>query len=472
MKLIRIPFFLILITLIGYFAVNTQILSRIEKNAPELGEVLVPSTIGTTLDAIRVEAHDHGSGIKEFSLNLVQGEKTLQLESILYVDPVSTHISEPFIEGINKIFKDGPAELILIISDASLWKNTREERFKVFLDFSKPKLSVLSMQHIATQGGAEFILVEAEDSNLQHVGVKVGEYEFSGIPAALLDPDFKGSKVYAVLFALPLEIDKPSPYAFAKDEAGNMTTSTLHFRVKPYRLKDTTPNVSSQFVEDKVRPLYDEYVEILPSIEIDETDPVSVFRMVNENYRAWLQKELNSLPLSTKALSSGTFMKPMASATTSNFGESRSYTVEGVPAGGSRHDGLDLASVQRDSVVAANYGTVILSKSFGIYGNTVVLDHGMGLTSLYGHLSSISVIEGEEVAKGQELGRSGATGLAGGDHLHFEFRIGSAPVSPKEWWDPHWIKDHVTGKLAMVKEGLGLGSVEEKNEGLTADGRR
>jgi murein DD-endopeptidase MepM/ murein hydrolase activator NlpD len=457
MKLIRILFFLILITLIGYLGMNSDLLTRIEKSAPELGEVLVPSTIGTTLDTIRIEAHDNGSGIKEFSLNLVQGEKTLRLESILYVDPVPTHISEPFMEGINKTFKDGPAELILYITDASLWKNIRKERFKVFLDFSKPKLSVLSRQHIATQGGAEFILVEADDSNLQEVGVKVGEYTFAGIPAEVLDPDFTGSKIYAVLFALPLEIDSPSPYAFARDEAGNMSTSALEFRIKPYRLKDTTPNVSKQFIENKVRPLYNEYVSILPKNqikEIDETDPVAVFRMVNENYRAWLQKELHSLPLSSKALSAGTFIKPMASATTSNFGESRAYTVDGVPAGGSRHDGLDLASIERDSVVASNDGTVLLSRSFGIYGNTVVLDHGMGLTSLYGHLSSITVSEGEEVTKGQELGRSGATGLAGGDHLHFEFRIGSAPVTPREWWDAHWIKDHVTGKLAMVKEGL------------------
>jgi murein DD-endopeptidase MepM/ murein hydrolase activator NlpD len=73
----------------------------------------------------------------------------------------------------------------------------------------------------------------------------------------------------------------------------------------------------------------------------------------------------------------------------------------------------------------------------------VVVDHGWGLQTLYGHLSTLEVKEGDEVRKGQELGRSGTTGLALGDHLHFEVLIQGVSVTPVEWWDGKWIRDHV-----------------------------
>jgi murein DD-endopeptidase MepM/ murein hydrolase activator NlpD len=73
----------------------------------------------------------------------------------------------------------------------------------------------------------------------------------------------------------------------------------------------------------------------------------------------------------------------------------------------------------------------------------------MGLQSLYGHLSRIDVEKGETVAKGQTIGNSGATGLAGGDHLHFEIILSGLSVNPVEWWDPAWLKNNVGDKLSL-----------------------
>ena len=111
------------------------------------------------------------------------------------------------------------------------------------------------------------------------------------------------------------------------------------------------------------------------------------------------------------------------------------------------HLGFDLASVQNAPVPAANSGVVALARYFGIYGNTVVVDHGYGLMSLYAHLSTASVTPGQEVARGETLGQTGATGLAGGDHLHFTMLLQGLAVNPNEWWDAHWIEDRVARKL-------------------------
>ena len=114
------------------------------------------------------------------------------------------------------------------------------------------------------------------------------------------------------------------------------------------------------------------------------------------------------------------------------------------------HLGYDLASVGRAAVPAANDGVVVLARAFGIYGNAIVIDHGYGLQSLYGHLSTIEVQEGESVERGRSLGRTGATGLAGGDHLHFTMLLDGLAVDPVEWWDAHWIRDRLERKLGAA----------------------
>jgi len=111
------------------------------------------------------------------------------------------------------------------------------------------------------------------------------------------------------------------------------------------------------------------------------------------------------------------------------------------------HLGFDLSDVQNSPVEAANDGRVVWAKNLGIYGNCIVLDHGYGLQSIYGHLREINVKEGEMVKKGQNMGISGETGLAGGVHVHFSMQIDGVQVNPREWWDEHWIHDRIMSKL-------------------------
>ena len=131
----------------------------------------------------------------------------------------------------------------------------------------------------------------------------------------------------------------------------------------------------------------------------------------------------------------------------SNFAEMRTYLYGGREIDKQVHYGYDLASTRQSSVPAANRGAVVFAGPLTIYGNTVIVDHGLGLQTLYAHLSSIEVKVGDVVARGQELGRTGATGLAMGDHLHFEVLVNGVSVTPLEWWDAKWIRDHITKPL-------------------------
>jgi murein DD-endopeptidase MepM/ murein hydrolase activator NlpD len=113
------------------------------------------------------------------------------------------------------------------------------------------------------------------------------------------------------------------------------------------------------------------------------------------------------------------------------------------------HLGFDLAVTSHTPVVASNDGKVVWAAPLGIYGNCIVVDHGYGLQSIYGHLSEIAVKEGDMVKRGQAMGKSGSTGLAGGDHLHFSMQVDGVQINPVEWWDEHWINDHVRKRIEL-----------------------
>ena len=145
----------------------------------------------------------------------------------------------------------------------------------------------------------------------------------------------------------------------------------------------------------------------------------------------------------------GVFMRLPKAANRAQFADHRVYKFRGAVVDRQVHLGADLASLQQAPVPAANNGQVVFAGNVGIYGNTVVLEHGFGLFSLYSHLSSIQVNTGERVAKGHIIGRTGVTGLAVGDHLHFGMMVHDTLVNPIEWWDAHWIQDNITAKLNL-----------------------
>jgi len=150
----------------------------------------------------------------------------------------------------------------------------------------------------------------------------------------------------------------------------------------------------------------------------------------------------------------GVFLRLPGSANRAGFADHRTYKYNGKEVDRQVHMGVDLASLTRAEVPAANRGRVLATEKVGIFGNTVLIDHGFGLTTLYAHLSSISVSKGDMVEKGQIIGKTGITGLAVGDHLHFGVAVSNVFVNPLEWWDPAWIHNNILQKIEEVETGL------------------
>jgi len=126
----------------------------------------------------------------------------------------------------------------------------------------------------------------------------------------------------------------------------------------------------------------------------------------------------------------GPFIVPVEGPITSQFGTRRSYN--GGPAR-SYHEGIDYDAPPGAAVLAANDGQVALAEPLTVRGNAVIIDHGLGVYSGYYHLSEINAQEGQQVKKGDTVGKVGDTGLATGPHLHWEIRVSGINIDPAQW---------------------------------------
>jgi murein DD-endopeptidase MepM/ murein hydrolase activator NlpD len=230
----------------------------------------------------------------------------------------------------------------------------------------------------------------------------------------------------------------------AEDRAGNEGTVPLAVSLVERSFPSDTVQVSDGFLGRKIPELLPEH----------DGELIDAYLKVNRDLRRENAEKLRKLcsDSSDDRLWSGPFLQLPASQVNARFAERRTYVYEGREVDRQTHMGFDLASTARAAVPAANDGVVAFVGPLGIYGNTVLIDHGLGVFSLYGHLSEITVEKGQPVARGDQIGRTGATGLAGGDHLHFSMLVAGDFVDPLEWFDKQWIEEHVEAKLGTPRE--------------------
>jgi hypothetical protein len=274
-------------------------------------------------------------------------------------------------------------------------------------------------------------------------GVQVGEAFFEGRTGLSSDPN-----LYIAFFVFPYN-EKPNTQIWitAQDGAGNVAQAGIPYHVSAKRFKRDRIVLSEGFLKRKMP----EFLQFLGS-ESQGASLVDIFLQVNNGLRKSNHAALSQACEKSDAAIhwEGSFVRLPGSARMAGFADHREYEYNGKIVDEQVHLGIDLASTHQAPVPAANGGRVALAEYVGIYGNAVVLDHGFGLFSMYGHLSSLAVEKDQMVARGEVIGRTGTSGLAGGDHLHYGMMIDQTFVNPIEWWDPTWIKHNVTSKLQDV----------------------
>jgi len=402
-----------------------------------------------------IEASDQKTGLRNIKVSLRQDGPTIPVFEKKFshkgaFNKKGTHsYQEKFTISPKKFgLFQGQVNLTIEIHDFSKRRggdgNLTIIDHKMIVDTIRPSIAAITKSHNINIGGSGLIIYKTS-LDTSESGVFVNDMFFKGAP---FTQDGKG--IFVCYFALPFDGGKDSRlYLWARDSAGNEKKNNFYYHIRGRKFRQDNIRVTDKILEKIIN-------SFSPDIFEGEKTDVEKYLFLNKKIReenhAFL-KELCQNPTDEK-LWDNVWIRMKNAATMATFGDERKYFYNGDFIDKKFHLGIDLASLAMSPVQASNNGKVIYAQDLGIYGQTVVIDHGQGLYTIYGHLSEIDVNDGQIVKKGDAIGLTGSTGLATGDHLHFGFLIQGIPVNPIEWWDAHWIKDNIDRKIDRVSKIL------------------
>ena len=422
-----------------------------EGESPQIKLEPLPQYISSPR-TFRLEIGDKGRGLKRLVVSIEQGgrerkilEKHFPFKGLLNRHGVREQAVEFSVDPELLNLGQGTAVLKLMVRDYSRRNggdgNLAVAEHELVVDTIPPAIRPISRLNYINVGGTR-LLVYVASSDTVKSGVYVGDLFFPGFKAGPKYPEDH----YVCYFTVPHNLKRRYQlFLWAEDKAGNSSKVGFYYRIRRKRFRTERINISDRFLS-KVLPYFSEYLQGVEGSDIEK------FLWINRQLRKKNTQTFRELGqrASAEQLWEGRWLRLRNAATMAHFGDIRHYYYKGRKVDEQVHLGVDLASLAHSKVSAANRGKVIFSGGLGIYGITVVLDHGQGLFSVYSHLSEALVQVGDMVEKGHIIGITGQTGLAGGDHLHFGVMVHGIFVNPVEWWDPHWIKDNVTRKLKLI----------------------
>ncbi len=433
---------LLIVALAG--VVTGYLWTRFESDAPEIHTSTTPAFVNGQY-AHEFRFTDQGTGLERVRVWLEVGEDELELEEQLFRGNLFVGAEMSGERRINVSIDpaelgipDGPATLRAEAHDYSWGGNVTEVEVPLVIDTQPPRISLSSGLTYARPGGTRVATYSLGEEVKRH-GVRVGEQFFSGYP----HPSLPGH--FAAFYAIPLDATLDTvPQVVAIDRSGNEATVGTPIRLIEHRQQSDVIELSDGFMQQKV-------AELLPA---HGGDVLEGYLEINRGLRRASADRIREIcrKSNEEMLWRGAFQPLPNAARRAGFGDRRTYRYQGRDVDRQLHLGLDMASTSRAAVPAANDGIVAFADDLAIYGRTVIVDHGMGLFTLYAHLSDLSVAKADVVSKGDLVGHSGATGLAGGDHLHFAVIVGGEFADPFEWLDESWIQDHVHARLGTGPE--------------------
>lgn len=429
----KVLFVLVLIAVAGFYAFRLA-------SSPKPTIAVTPAITGLGQSAPLTLHLQHPKGVKNAVATISQNGSVYKVWELPQPTPNADN-TFTFNVGTKSTpqLKDGNAQLsVEAKANGILGKTSRWQR-EVTVVTQPPTVTADSDQHYLYRGMADLATMDIS-GHWTEAGVRVGDQKFRAWRMPGGKPGY--FSLYAFAWNMPAGTQ---PMAFASNGVGNDVTSPLVVQFP----KKEQPRYTKHELQ-----LDDKFIEKVVS-ELDPNgsgDMVQRFVKINNDMRKANNQTLSDLRLKTsdRFLWSQPFLRQPGAKNEAMFADNRSYIYKGQKIDEQTHLGYDLAVTQHVGVQASNDGTVVFAAPLGIYGNCIVVDHGYGLQTIYGHLSQIQVKEGDAVKRGQVMGLSGMTGMAGGDHIHFTMQLDGVQIDPKSWWDQHWIQDHIAKRVELT----------------------
>ena len=437
---------IIFLLLIGgaFFIYNSQIF---ERNKPK---ILTNDTIYWNLKKPLDISISDDSGVKFANATLSDGKNSIVVANTIYKKPLKLvhFLIKPPKNSF--IYKKQHFVLNIHSVDTSKWNffsgNSISKNINIFIDQKRPELYTINSSYAISKGGSALVVFKAEDKNMQELYIKTPfNKKFYPTP-------FYKKGYYISLLAWPIKEKKFRADIVAKDKAGNISKAHIALFIRPRRYRKSTIKLTDNFLNGKVSSFTE---EVAP--KLSNENPIKQFIYINEIERKKNEDLIHKISTKTdKSMIRNFYLKPFYplrnSARVASFGDYRTYIYKGKKVSNSYHLGVDLASTKMAKIKSSNKGEVVFAHFNGIYGNNIIIYHGLGLYSLYGHCSSFLVQKDDMVKRNQTIAKTGKTGMALGDHLHFGILIQGVEVYPLEWMDKHWMKLNIFNIIKDAKK--------------------
>jgi murein DD-endopeptidase MepM/ murein hydrolase activator NlpD len=395
------------------------------------------------------------SGLKSYSVSIItsKGERALEYEQFINVKE-SVHV---YLEPPKTAYAIKDKEIIISIeaNDASMWNfmngNSIVKEYKLKVDRRRPQLSSVANSYKIKKGGAALVIFKAADENLKEIYIETNfDKRFKAQP-------FYKEGYYISLLAWPVAESTFRANIIAKDFADNIAKTNVALYVKDKTYRESHIKLSDKFLNGKIAELAEEFAETQ-----GVTAPLERFKIINEDIRLKNENLIHEITSKVPDEMISDFklnkMYPLKNAAVvAYFGDHRKYTYKGDYISEAYHLGIDMASNAMAKIKPQNSGDVVYSDYNGLYGNMPIIHHGLGLYTLYGHCSSVSIRNGDVVDKGDHIANTGKSGYAMGDHLHFGVLIQGVEVRPAEWMDDTWMKLNIGDVIKAAKEIIDRG---------------
>ncbi len=444
---IKVLFSLILIVLIAGTAF-IYVSPQFEKNSPVVE--FKENVYWNLRDKLTMNLLDD-SGIKYYKITFKDGNSEKVLKQEILATPKKSITLELEAPKFNMFFKSKEVSLIVEAIDNSKWNffdgNKTINSYKIKIDKKRPVVEIISNSYAIRRGGSAVVIVKIEDENLKDAYLSFSKKErFELIP-------FYKENYYMALIGWPVTLTEfNGANIVAMDKANNFSQTKVPLYIRALKMRKSNIKISDSFINNVSTKVIEQSAETIPDslekIFVKQNDlirakNVATIRRVSSDY-------MNKDRVDNFGI--GVFKRLKNASTAGYFGQKRHYYHNREKIDEAWHLGVDWASVKRADIKTSNGGTVIFNDYLGIYGNTIIIDHGYGLQTLYAHTSASSVNVGDSVNKGQKIGNTGTTGAVLGDHLHFGVLIQGVEVNPLEWMDKNWIKTRITDIIKDAKE--------------------
>ena len=392
------------------------------------------------------------SGIKAYKvvIRTGRGERAIKDEQLLVpLNDVELSIKPP--RGSYTV-KDKEVSVVVQAVDKSHWNffsgNVAGKNFKFAVDRKRPQISIINNSYKISKGGCALVVFRVQDANLEDVYIESNHKKhFKAQP-------FYKEGYYIALLAWPIKDSSFRAHVIATDIASNSSKAyvPLYLKDKPYKVSNI--KLSDKFLDGKIADLAEDFDET-QGVE----DKLERFKIINEDVRAKNEALIHKITsvVSNEMISDFKIrrMYPLKNGkVVARFGDHRKYYYKGKFVSEAYHLGLDLASHAQASIVSQNGGKVVFADFNGLYGNSPIISHGLGLYTLYGHCSSMDVSVDEDVVADSKIANTGKSGYAMGDHLHFGVLVQGIEVRPQEWMDKEWIKLNITNIIKSAKKTI------------------